>query len=536
MTLVVSDWWLVSDAKMAMLMSSTSKPKSRSLIELANSSPFYNVNLLSLVGSFFSKSSKELYRFRFVNSYSFDAIHNHSRSVWIRILVPVGKLLTPIEKLLAIIQKGDEYHLLKALEYKVDINFETLLGRSILSGSTKAIDIIIESKKVKDYTQAFVVAFTACLETRNFKLATRFLQLGADINNKTGNSGVCLLDTAMLSGKMDAIRFLLDNGIDVNYFDLGRSAIGTSFHMKTEGDVKAMIKLLVQYGLKLDMVFGNRTPLLRVIREHPDYFDIIEFLIENGADVNQAVGGLTPLGYAISVGSAGLVRLFLKHNVNIHQPTFGRTPIQLAMENSHADIVTILIGKGAVIPNSFEYKYPKHKDVVRLFLERNIDVDAVLSIADLSKNAFRCRDVETLKLLDACGHLNLDIWESFKHHGSMSPEFFRDFIRLMLPKMKRGDADSLFSIAVAGDRSQRGVILRDILNSGKLNVILTGHHLLGKHSLCLVKEHNITLSSALTTKAWIKASQDTPNWDMIDGQERIAIMLKTRRQVKHSVD
>ncbi|XP_021503826.1 arf-GAP with coiled-coil, ANK repeat and PH domain-containing protein 1 isoform X2 [Meriones unguiculatus] len=86
----------------------------------------------------------------------------------------------------------------------------------------------------------------------------------------------------------------------------------------------------------------NATPLIRATAANS--LLACEFLLQNGANVNQADGaGRGPLHHATILGHTGLACLFLKRGADLGaRDSEGRDPLTIAMETANADIVTLL--------------------------------------------------------------------------------------------------------------------------------------------------------------------------------------------------
>ena len=85
--------------------------------------------------------------------------------------------------------------------------------------------------------------------------------------------------------------------------------------------------------------------------------------------------GITPIHLAAENGHLEVMKLLIKKTNNPNSPEFknGKTPLHLAAENGHVDIIKILI-KYLLKPLDNECENPKqlaekngHKDIVKLF-------------------------------------------------------------------------------------------------------------------------------------------------------------------------
>ncbi|CAG9983227.1 unnamed protein product [Clonostachys byssicola] len=126
------------------------------------------------------------------------------------------------------------------------------------------------------------------------------------------------LQLAVMSGNLQIVKLLLDNGFDVNQPTLERL---------------------------------SRTPLQRACEL--GNFQMVEYLLNQGAEVNAfpAVnGGGTALQLAAINGNVRVVRLLLDKEANIHaDPALihGRTALEAAAEHGRISVLNILLEKGA---------------------------------------------------------------------------------------------------------------------------------------------------------------------------------------------
>lgn len=86
----------------------------------------------------------------------------------------------------------------------------------------------------------------------------------------------------------------------------------------------------------------NKTPLVQAVMGGS--LIACEFLLQNGADVNQKDSrGRAPLHHATYMGHTGQVCLFLKRGANQHAvDSDGQDPLSIAVQAANADIVTLL--------------------------------------------------------------------------------------------------------------------------------------------------------------------------------------------------
>ncbi len=79
-----------------------------------------------------------------------------------------------------------------------------------------------------------------------------------------------------------------------------------------------------------------------------DRAEIAKLLLENGARVNQTIGGSTPLDFAVARGSVEAARILIDYGADVRRVyPDGRTPLHIAVANGHFTTVELLIDRGA---------------------------------------------------------------------------------------------------------------------------------------------------------------------------------------------
>jgi len=84
------------------------------------------------------------------------------------------------------------------------------------------------------------------------------------------------------------------------------------------------------------------------------HLNVVEFLVEHGANVNAAATGLiyagfTALIYASEKGYVNMVKYLIKHGANINAKNKnGDTALSIAEKNGHTEVARILREAGAI--------------------------------------------------------------------------------------------------------------------------------------------------------------------------------------------
>ena len=167
---------------------------------------------------------------------------------------------------------------------------------------------------------------------------------GADVRKKA-RYGRTALYYASVRGHIDILLHLIDHGADVNKKD-SRNIRTALHHASERGDLK-VVEALLSKDAKIDVEDGDYcTPLMLAAgRRH---IDILLYLINRGADVNKKDGrGRTALHYASERGDFKVAEALLSKGAIDEKAWNQCTPLMLAAERGHIDILLHLINHGA---------------------------------------------------------------------------------------------------------------------------------------------------------------------------------------------
>ena len=219
---------------------------------------------------------------------------------------------------------------------------------------------------------------------------------GADINIKNNKGNTALIEAA-LNDNYYMVKFLLDNGADVNTlpndtsliiacenndFDKVKSLIekGANVNYKTRHDKQTplmfacengsfeIVKLLIEKGANINVKDGNyeQTPLFfawhgKTYQEKKtkEQMDIIKFLISKGANVDEdlpiyrygKIDVLTNnplLMYTCAYNDVETSKILLENGANVNNKNSdGSTPLSMALRNQNTELVELLKSYGA---------------------------------------------------------------------------------------------------------------------------------------------------------------------------------------------
>lgn len=180
-------------------------------------------------------------------------------------------------------------------------------------GAYKKVDVEATAKNLKGIDTIDIIQIFGRLSSwnpRDFKRFTKirkFFSLG-EVKSleakpvKLGHVNGALLASSV--GEIDFMKFLLKNGVDPNppnYKPLNVAAY--------RGDLESA-KLLLEYGAKINAADSQgMTPLIQIIYSDRPNLDVVEFLLQNGANQNISYNGFKAVDYAQRRGNQKLVEL-----------------------------------------------------------------------------------------------------------------------------------------------------------------------------------------------------------------------------------
>ncbi|KAF5565098.1 ankyrin protein [Fusarium napiforme] len=207
------------------------------------------------------------------------------------------------------------------------------------------------------------------------------LATGADINADFGSTE---LKSAVASGHVELVKFLMEAGADVNASKTGMTALEVAVHNNNTELAKLLVEagatfntssvqisslqlalskndlelagLFIAKGADIDDSTLGETLLQRAA--NLGNLELVKHLIDLGADVDAKVAGgpATALQYASMHGNVEIVKYLIEHGASVSEeasPFYETTALGLAVDNDHTEAALYLIEKGASID-----KYP----------------------------------------------------------------------------------------------------------------------------------------------------------------------------------
>jgi ankyrin repeat protein len=190
----------------------------------------------------------------------------------------------------------------------------------------------------------------------NKEMAELLISKGADINIQDTRMGYTPLMWALNSNKEDLAGFLIDKGADIKI----KSNDGATALILACGVSPEIAKNLLQKGADIHVrtekglgVF-SQCITMGMMRENEKITpEFAEFLLAQGAEIDEknTVGGYkgyTPLFWATLYGETDVVKFLAEKGADVNAVAEnGKTPLSVATEAGHEEIVEILKSHGA---------------------------------------------------------------------------------------------------------------------------------------------------------------------------------------------
>ena len=176
-------------------------------------------------------------------------------------------------------------------------------------------------------------ALTLAAVTGQLEATKWLLDNGANVNATNGNGGNALGAAAFL-GQAEIAKLLIDAGIDTAARDFeGNSAVDVA---QTPWDMTEYIAAMLQLDVDRETVEAGRAEIIAMI---------------SGSDGASTGGGFEDLAYAIVNNDAAAVKTALAGgaDVNASDPNMGSTPLIVAAFMGRAEIAGMLLTAGADI-------------------------------------------------------------------------------------------------------------------------------------------------------------------------------------------
>ncbi|WP_042251350.1 ankyrin repeat domain-containing protein [Nitrospina gracilis] len=237
-----------------------------------------------------------------------------------------------------------------------------VLKSAILKGDIPIIDLLI-SKGIDvnvDIDKGWS-PFEASLHGENMDVVKFLIKQGADIHKDAARNLAFAYNREM-------VEFLLNKGVDINARD--KRSEKTALQMAITSQIGKRAKLLIKKGAdihgrtevsfssaKFPFVLNKATLLHLAVDHYPANNNVfigimepppVKVLLENGAEVNAADEGVTPLHLSVRQENIELIQLLIDFGAKVDvRDKYGHTPLYWARTLKKDDVVDLLMKNGS---------------------------------------------------------------------------------------------------------------------------------------------------------------------------------------------
>uniref|UniRef100_A0A8C5RRI8 Ankyrin repeat and SOCS box containing 2 n=1 Tax=Laticauda laticaudata TaxID=8630 RepID=A0A8C5RRI8_LATLA len=232
--------------------------------------------------------------------------------------------------------------------------------------------------------------YKAC-ERKNSEAVQVLLQYNADVNHRC-NRGWTALHEAVARNDLEIIEFLLQGGAKIE----SANCYGiTSLFVAAESGHLEALRFLAKYGADINTQASDKASALYEASKN-GHEKIVEFLLSQGADANKTnKDGFLPIHVASKKGYYEIVKMLLPVTSRTRIKRSGISPLHLATECNHDDVLEELIDAGFDVNATLSFERS------RLYEDRRT---SVLYFAVFNNNVYT-----TELLLEAGADPNVDL-------------------------------------------------------------------------------------------------------------------------------
>ena len=185
---------------------------------------------------------------------------------------------------------------------------------------------------------------TGAAKHGQYEAASLLLSHGAHVNPDVNVSSSAPLHQACKSDDLRMVRFLLDQGADINL----RNCYKTTplMYAVKYGSLELVSLVLAHKPNLATLSFIGTSALHWVIFQNhkPHRLGTVELLLKAGSDVNQRMSDeSTPLHCAAMSGLADIAELLLRYGADTKARNLEwKTPIEIAADSGHPEVVEVL--------------------------------------------------------------------------------------------------------------------------------------------------------------------------------------------------
>ena len=184
----------------------------------------------------------------------------------------------------------------------------------------------------------------ALIRRKNFDMASLLIDKGADINK--GLFGFGLVSKASTLGDVNILKFL-DKKKKINFNKALDRHGYAPIHSAAKSGKKNAVKFLIEKGVDINKPtkYGSTPLQLALSRGN---MNMANFLIEHGANIHKKNKGFSIIHWAAFKGNKNIMEYLLDKGANINNVGRGLSPLAIALIKNKKNIVNLLEKRRAV--------------------------------------------------------------------------------------------------------------------------------------------------------------------------------------------
>ncbi|MCL1998173.1 MAG: ankyrin repeat domain-containing protein [Turicibacter sp.] len=249
-----------------------------------------------------------------------------------------------------------------------------------LKDNRRAIISLIEKFEIRIDGDDLDAAFMRACKNGARGVAETLIKQGNIDVTYVDNLGRTPLHYVAAKGMVALAKFLIEHGVDVNYRDMHEQ---TALHFCPSQ--KEVFKLLIEMGADVNIADDNGVLPIHLVANRGQH-DLLQLLLENGAEPAVTDRGETLLHVAAYTRSRECARVALAHGIDPNQAdSTGVSPLIVSVAGNQKEIAKMLLAAGAAMDGQdTNGNQGLHiavmrgfKDMLALLLEYGADVNAL---------------------------------------------------------------------------------------------------------------------------------------------------------------
>lgn len=205
----------------------------------------------------------------------------------------------------------------------------------------------LEDSTAPNIENVYVAALHDCVTSSKFnsELAEIFVRRDIDVLHRAFGSRPTALHAACSEGTVDAVKWLLEKGANVNTLGGGHSALCAA--VESGKDAEEKVGLLLEHDADVNLIHGHQATALQRASYRPSP-RLVKLLIDNKADANLMGGGLdSALNAGIRKGlDLTTIGLVIETADVSKAGREGRSPVHIAAITDRVDVLQVLVSAG----------------------------------------------------------------------------------------------------------------------------------------------------------------------------------------------